>query len=361
MCLTVVAHYTKCETRRRAIINPDSGYAIYHPLEPPPPCRHQRPDAAFKYCSSHGTCCTQQKWQFCYSKTITPVCFAWQTLHMILSEPCKGRIIPDIAKSVELSQRGFPFTDKHDRYGRIRHDFFNAAANVARWVDEANLIGNEIHKEPSSQDQHMRLWMRFKEVLRQWEHHYAALKQLTNLWNGCAEDDMIELCPSNLFEFHAFSGFFQNAPAPYFEIVLAPYRWRRVLEQAGIRHIKFKSQIVKYQEQLHDSHESPEDLRSAIEECGAGEPPPVFTKVNWQASATSKAASAISPKTTNPALSSGKTSSATQVIEDKQPVSTTPKPKKKVIPYDSNIFIREKKRKRSENSDSEECSRAFKI
>lgn len=345
MCLSVITHQTKCETRRPVVVNVESDYTIYHPFERPPPCRHQQTMCEVPRCPSHGPCCTHRRWRICSATGDDPACDRWQTIHMVISGYHERTFLSALAKQQRLSTKCQISGNAPDRYRKLRHRFFDAGAAVAHWAHAANKLGNLIYKDSVSEDRKDIARSRFETVFDEWQRNVESLNKLTSLWDSNAGVGMMEACASNKLELHPYAWYYQAVPTLGSEDTLTPTQWLQAFKQGGIHQQQVTTPSADYEENADQSAYYEEDIVSdvalidPIECCWAGQPPPVFKTINWKAPPTRSLSLHVGPKSTLD------TSSQPQVTE------------KASVPHSENS-TKGKKRKQAETPVVEKTTRS---
>lgn len=186
MCLLVITHQTKCETRRPVVVNVESDYTIFHPYERPPPCRHQEIKSEQPRCPSHGACCTYLRWRICCATGENPKCDRWEILHMVISGYHERTMLSGLAKQQHLSIKSMISSRAPDCYRKLRLKFFDTGAAVAHWAHAANKLGNLIYDDSVSEDSKDIARDRFEMVFEEWQRNVESLDKLTSLWDSNA-------------------------------------------------------------------------------------------------------------------------------------------------------------------------------
>ncbi|KAH6996016.1 hypothetical protein BKA56DRAFT_609293 [Ilyonectria sp. MPI-CAGE-AT-0026] len=298
MCLCVITHQTKCETRRPVVVNVDSDYTIFHPYERPPPCRHQQIMSEQPRCPCHGACCTHLKWRICSATGENPKCDRWEMLHMVISGYHERTMLSGLAKQQHLSIKSKISTKAPDCFRKLRHKFFDTGAAVAHWAHAANKLGNLIYDDSVSEDSKDIARDRFEMVFEEWQRNVESLDNLTSLWDSNADIGTMEACASNRLELHPYAWYYQAVPTLGSEHTLTPTEWLQAFKQGGVN--RQQSATPAEDPSAYYDEDIPFEVRpiQPIENCWAGQPPPVFKTIDWTGPPTRRASLPVSPNST---------------------------------------------------------------
>ncbi|KAJ4139791.1 ferric-chelate reductase Frp1 [Fusarium equiseti] len=214
MCYTSVLHFTHCDTRRPAVLNPETGLTLFHPLEPPQPCKHAHP--LVPGCPYHGSCCTPRQ-KFHCSKIRNPqmACMGGQVYHQVVdprSLDSYDKLLPITADDWEdmvKPTQGLEYEED------IRREFFNAGARMHELATTALKTIKYFYQNasfPNVAQMEERDFLFHGEVYWKWMVAREELFQLTEAWESRASAGTMEVCPASLLEEHPILSNFPRAP-----------------------------------------------------------------------------------------------------------------------------------------------------
>ncbi|KIL92151.1 hypothetical protein FAVG1_04558 [Fusarium avenaceum] len=251
MCYIRVIHFTRCDTRRPAIINIASGNTIFHPLEPPAPCEH-RDQYLDAECPYHGACCTPGQIHVCNVKGPKDVCRGWQTYHEIINPGymySSGlfsvmQFIPDWE---ELEMNSDLYTYEED----IRGAFFDLGAHMYEVAKRAAFIVDYLlSTETYSAAEEADMVVEHGDLFNEWIICREELAEQTEAWEILASVGCMEVCPAQLLSAHPWSEVFQeclNKQVGFPQFPGIPFTWLENIERRDeilCRHPQFSQYHV---------------------------------------------------------------------------------------------------------------------
>ncbi|RGP63867.1 hypothetical protein FLONG3_9761 [Fusarium longipes] len=218
MCYTSVYHFTTCDTRRPAIINPSTGEAIMHPLELPQGCDHIL-SGFDKYnlndivpCPVHGTCCFPGQIFVCVRGDGKSRCDGWQANHQILDPSLLPKWREHLAP-ITARDWGFmeDYTDGFAYEEDIRRQFFDAGASMWAYSRMGSSVIEDFRQYvPSSSKQEEEEFLAHGEMYWEWMVARKELLQLTEAWESLASVGCMEVCPAKLLAAHPHKHVFRK-------------------------------------------------------------------------------------------------------------------------------------------------------
>ncbi|RBR23204.1 uncharacterized protein FIESC28_03946 [Fusarium coffeatum] len=214
MCYTSILHFTDCDTRRPAVINPETRTTLYHPLEPPKICKHAHP--LIPGCPYHGSCCKPRQMFYC-SRIRNPqiACLGGQAYHQVV-DPRSLDSYDDL-----LTVSYYDWEDMHKptqglKYEEdIRREFFDAGARMyelsthglrtIKCFNQNAIFPNVAQMEELDFLQH-------GETYWEWLVAREELHQLTQGWERRARKGTMEVCPASHLEEHPILSTFPKGP-----------------------------------------------------------------------------------------------------------------------------------------------------
>jgi hypothetical protein len=235
MCYIRVVHFTRCDTRRPAIINIATGDTIYHPLEPPAPCEHHDQFLSAE-CPYHGACCTPGQIHVCNAKGPQDVCRGWQAYHEIISPGYMHSsglfsVMQLIPNWDELEMN----TDLYAYEEDIRGQFFDLGAHMYEVAKRAAFIVNYLlTSETYSAEEEADMVEEHGDFYNEWITARDELAEQTEAWEILASVGCMEVCPAQLLNAHPWSEVFQECldkqiGFPQFPGV--PFSWMENIER----------------------------------------------------------------------------------------------------------------------------------
>ncbi|KAM0190998.1 hypothetical protein ACHAPI_009061 [Fusarium lateritium] len=211
MCYIRVVHFTRCDTRRPAIINIATGETVYHPFETPAPCEHHDMFLGAE-CPYHGACCTPGQIHICNAKGPGDICRGWQTYHEIINPGYMHssgllsvmQLIPDWDE-IEIN------TDMYAYEEDIRCQFFDLGAYMYEVAKRAAFIVDYLLMiETYSPAEEAELVEEHGDLYNEWIVARDELAEQTESWEILASVGCMEVCPAQLLSAHPWSEVFQE-------------------------------------------------------------------------------------------------------------------------------------------------------
>ncbi|KAH7185973.1 uncharacterized protein B0J16DRAFT_145386 [Fusarium flagelliforme] len=214
MCYTSVLHFTDCDTRRPAVINPETGSTLFHPLEPPQICKHAHP--LIPGCPYHGSCCNPRQKFYC-SRIRNPqiACLGGQAYHQVVDPRSLDSydnlltISYDDWEDMHKPTQGLKYEED------IRREFFDAGARLYELAESGLRTikcfnQNACFPNVAQMEEHD--FLKHGEVYWEWLVAREELFQLTEAWERRAKAGTMEVCPASLLEEHPILSTFPKAP-----------------------------------------------------------------------------------------------------------------------------------------------------
>ncbi|KAF5008615.1 hypothetical protein FDECE_5123 [Fusarium decemcellulare] len=198
MCITFVVHFTRCETRRPAIINPHTGACVYHPLEPPAECEHAYA-VTYPQCKYHGHCCYPGKVYICNALQEGENCRGWQPYHVVVdpSHMHSSGLLDDLREITDWSE----FEKSDDAYSYeedIRRDFFDIGADIwdlAHQGDDLTIY--LLEHDTASPGHELGLFEEHGALYAEWKTKLEEMTDMTEAWQSLAHVGCMESCPAD--------------------------------------------------------------------------------------------------------------------------------------------------------------------
>ncbi|KAK7409620.1 hypothetical protein QQX98_008215 [Neonectria punicea] len=300
MCLTAVAHFTLCETRRPAVIHLGYDQTVYQPYEEPRKCHHGK-DAKPSQCVSHGSCCHLLMWQMCFSKGVASACRGWQAYHLVFRPNDKRFIIRKLGDPMKPSDKLRTSDPKLEGLCKLRRDFFGTGAQIVDLALHANRLVDEMWKDDCSLGKYRDLLKGLKETFKLWQKSCYDLDKLQREWEKWNSRGQMEQSPPRQRRFDKMSHFVQPIQS-----MDAQCRWPGTsldklplsINGPSIKDVLDAAQRWMNEKFPRDSSKSNGRPPNPIELCGKGQPPPVFaTSIHWNSPRTRHMSESPSPCT----------------------------------------------------------------
>ncbi|KAF4451451.1 hypothetical protein F53441_5543 [Fusarium austroafricanum] len=229
MCYIQVIHFTKCETRRQAIINAVTGQAVYHPLEPPPPCEHHDPYGRTE-CPYHGLCCKPGQIAVCYAKKPNDVCRGWQAYHRVIHPMHMDTSdLPYQMKEIEDWDELECNTDIFAYEEDIRGQFFDVGASMYELATQGDrIVQYVLNRLTNSAQEEANLVQQHGALYNDWMIFNDELSRLTEAWEILASVGSMEVCPASLLRVHPWRNIFQDCltrRTKFRQFNCIPFQW----------------------------------------------------------------------------------------------------------------------------------------
>ncbi|KAF5023209.1 hypothetical protein F66182_4717 [Fusarium sp. NRRL 66182] len=194
-----------------SIINPTTGQALYHPLEPPQPCEHRNKFHS-SACPYHGSCCTPGQIQVCTVQSRGDFCRGWQAYHQIIN--------PAYMYSSGLTAEMQPITDwaglekNTDVFAYeedIRRDFFDIGADMYELARKGEWLVNYLLSGQTYSPEHEASLVReHGQLYAAWSTVYNEMVDMQESWESLTKAGCMEVCPAERLQIHPWRNVFQD-------------------------------------------------------------------------------------------------------------------------------------------------------
>ncbi|KAF4979118.1 hypothetical protein FZEAL_4608 [Fusarium zealandicum] len=219
MCLTIIAHFTRCDTRRPVLINAETGASVFHPLETPAPCEHlQLPRARYAQCPIHGECCHVGKIEMCTAHSPDDMCYGWQPYHLVVPPGYMeaSGLLPHLKPIDDWNTLDVDHEDFQGGDMDIRRDFFNLGAGLYEYARRGeSIVDYLLGGNTDSPEQEEYLVRQHGSLYSEWTDMFQKMSEARVDWENLARVGCMEACPAQDRAHHPWETVFQDCPKEY--------------------------------------------------------------------------------------------------------------------------------------------------
>ncbi|KAJ4254479.1 hypothetical protein NW762_010078 [Fusarium torreyae] len=234
MCYIQVVHFTRCDTRRPAIINLSTGAAVYHPLEPPGGCEHLNA-RIHSQCPYHGSCCINGQIPVCNARSRGDFCRGWQAYHQIINPAYMqtSGLVPAMQRINNWEELEMN-TDVYAYEEDIRRSFFDIGAEMFELAKKGEWLVNYLLKGHTWSPEHEAgLFVEHGRFYAEWIVAHKEMSDMTDAWEALASAGCMEVCPAQLLRVHPWRNVFQECLYSYRGFTMLkglPFIWLENIE-----------------------------------------------------------------------------------------------------------------------------------